>query len=81
MEGVGIGVIIVMDLVELMEEIHKEIMSQKLVINVTEMATEDVMFVMEQEKEWNTNPLHFTVLSEGFLKSFKKGDYFIICSL
>ena len=51
MEGVGIGVIIVMDLVELMEEIHKEIMSQKLVINVTEMATEDVMFVMEQEKE------------------------------
>ena len=53
MEGVGIGVIIVMDLVELMEEIHKEIMSQKLVINVTEMATEDVMFVMEQEKILN----------------------------
>ena len=54
MEGVGIGVIIVMDLVELMEEIHKEIMSQKLVINVTEMATEDVMFVMEQEKILNS---------------------------
>ena len=50
-EGVGIGVIFVMGLVQLMEEIHKEIMSLKLVMNVTEMATEDVMFVMEQEKE------------------------------
>ena len=54
MEGVGIGVIIVMDLVELMEEIRKEIMSQKLVINVTEMATEDAMFVMAQEKILNS---------------------------
>ena len=49
-EGVGIGVIFVMGLVQLMEEIHKEIMSLKLVMNVTEMATEDVMFVMAQEK-------------------------------
>ena len=54
MEGVAIGVIIVMDLVQLMEEIHKEIMSLKLVMNVTEMATEDVMFVMEQEKILNS---------------------------
>ena len=54
MEGVGIGVIIVMDLVELMVEIHKEIMSHKLVISVTEMATEDVMFVMAQEKILNS---------------------------
>ena len=51
MEGVGIGVIIVMGLAELMEEIHKETMNQKVAISATEMATEDVMFVMEQEKE------------------------------
>ena len=54
MDGGAIGVIIVMDLVQLIEEIHKEIMSLKLVINVTEMATEDVMFVMEQEKILNS---------------------------
>ena len=54
MDGGAIGVIIVMDLVQLIEEIHKEIMSLKLVMNVTEMATEDVMFVMEQEKILNS---------------------------
>ena len=54
MDGGAIGVIIVMDLVQLIEEIHKEIMSLKLVMNVTGMATEDVMFVMEQEKILNS---------------------------
>ena len=53
MEGVGIGVIIAMDLVELVEEIHREIMNQKLVISVTETAIEDAMFVMAQEKIQN----------------------------
>ena len=52
-EGVGIGVIIAMDLVELVEEIHREIMNQKLVISVAEMAIEDAMFVMAQEKIQN----------------------------
>ena len=53
MEGVGIGVIIAMDRVELVEEIHREIMNQKLVISVTETAIEDAMFVMAQEKIQN----------------------------
>ena len=53
MEGVGIGVIIAMDLAELVEEIHREIMNQKLVISVTETAIEDAMFVMAQEKIQN----------------------------
>ena len=55
MEGVGIGVIIAMDLVELVEEIPREIMNQKLVISVTETAIEDAMFVMAQEKIQNRN--------------------------
>ena len=49
-----LGVIIVMDLVESVEEIHKETMNQKVAISATEMATEDVMFVMEQEKILNS---------------------------
>jgi len=53
-EGVDIGVIIVMDLVESVEEIRKETMNQKVAISATEMATEDVMFVMEQEKILNS---------------------------
>ena len=38
-----------MDLAELAEGTHKEIMKEKLAITATEMATEDVMFVMVQE--------------------------------
>ena len=48
-DGVVITVIIAMDLAELVEGTHKEIMNEKLVITATEMATEDAMFVMVQE--------------------------------
>ncbi len=48
--GVVITVTIVMDLAESVEEIQKVAMNQKLVTSVAEMAIEDVMFVMAQEK-------------------------------
>ena len=51
-EGVVITVIIVMDLVKLVAGTRREIMNGKLVINATEMATEDVMFVMVQEMDF-----------------------------
>ena len=47
--GVGIDVSIAMDLVESVKGMHKEIIKQKIVFTVTEMATEDVTFVMVQE--------------------------------
>ena len=53
-EGVVITVIIVTDLVELVAGTRREIMNGKLVINATEMATEDVMFVMVQEMDFLT---------------------------
>ena len=46
-----ITVIIAMDLAELVEGTHKEIMNEKHAITATEMATEDVMFVMVQEMD------------------------------
>ena len=53
-EGVVITVIIVTDLVKLVAETHREIMNEKRVINVMEMATEDVIFVMVQEMDFLT---------------------------
>ena len=43
MERVGIAVIIAKDLVQSVKEMHKEIMYQKIVIFVTDVATGDAM--------------------------------------
>ena len=50
--GVDVDVSIAMDLMKSVKGMHKETIKQKIVITITEIATEDVMNVRASEQDF-----------------------------